>query len=66
MVLRQIHKLLKVTNNCAIFLLQKPSWFPLLNSKYHGLRPELRVVLSLEDDKVKFSPTALEGKLKII
>ncbi|XP_046857009.1 centrosomal protein of 120 kDa-like isoform X1 [Xenia sp. Carnegie-2017] len=33
--------------------LKRPQWFPLLNSKYQRLKPELQIVLSLEDESLK-------------
>ncbi|CAB4003314.1 centrosomal of 120 kDa isoform X2, partial [Paramuricea clavata] len=33
--------------------LQRPQWFPLLNSKYQRLKPEIQVMLNLEDDSLK-------------
>ncbi|XP_028399119.1 centrosomal protein of 120 kDa-like isoform X2 [Dendronephthya gigantea] len=33
--------------------IQRPQWFPLLNSKYQRLKPELQVRLNLEDDSGK-------------
>eukprot|EP00112_Aurelia_sp_Birch-Aquarium-sp1_P009678 Seg2106.2 transcript_id=Seg2106.2/GoldUCD/mRNA.D3Y31 product="Centrosomal protein of 120 kDa" protein_id=Seg2106.2/GoldUCD/D3Y31 len=35
---------------------QKQQWHTLLNSKYHGLKPELKVVISLEDESQKSTP----------
>eukprot|EP00795_Rhopilema_esculentum_P005989 gene5989-11355_t len=42
---------------------QKPTWFALLNSKYHGMKPEIKVVVSLEDENTKTgSPEAVKQK----
>jgi hypothetical protein len=44
----------KIFNHCTPNVtLQRPQWFPLLNSKYQRLKPEIQVMLNLEDDSLK-------------
>ena len=42
-----------------MILFQRPQWYPLLSTKYQRLKPEVKLLLSLEDDTVQ-SATRLQ------
>lgn len=39
-----------------IILFQRPQWYPLLSTKYQRLKPEVKLLLSLEDDTAQSAP----------
>lgn len=47
-----------VPEKCCKFLFQRAQWHSLLSTKYQRLKPELKLMLSLEDDTQQAQPAA--------